>query len=437
MMIPVPLPSPPASPIHPSSSNSASRTHIQSQKPYRSSSVSFSPDATEFESKYSLRYADENQRNFETPLPLGVLGRGQGTQRQRAVRLFSDNVGDVSQMHIVEHLKSSTEASCKLVRQRLGTPMTCDDGQNHIRLLKKAATEERKSQLLAPFSSLKDGGYSDNSNFSDIAADSASVGSLGRFCSSPPIQNQGSCRPWKASEIRSSLPEADLLPSCSTRKQIEMEESTCRRSLSSALSSSQPSPFNLLKTVNRKTTVPPTPNLGRSCFPLQHPSSRLGLDLKKGKKGLSKYEEYVLFLLQNQYVQWRFVNAKAKLAMKARAFSAEKTLAEVSDKVEDLRNSVADKRIELEMLKRMKNLPTILDAQMPFLEDWALLDGEYSASLLGVTEALNNAAMRLPINGDVKVDIRELKEAIDSVTSIFESLSPSIERFLPNVSLML
>ena len=34
---------------------------------------------------------------------------------------------------------------------------------------------------------------------------------------------------------------------------------------------------------------------------------------------------------------------------------------------------------------------------MPYLEEWALLDGDHSSSLLGATEALRASTLRLPV----------------------------------------
>lgn len=40
---------------------------------------------------------------------------------------------------------------------------------------------------------------------------------------------------------------------------------------------------------------------------------------------------------------------------------------------------------------------------MPYLNEWSALEGDYSSSLSGVIKALEDASLRLPINGNVRV----------------------------------
>lgn len=43
--------------------------------------------------------------------------------------------------------------------------------------------------------------------------------------------------------------------------------------------------------------------------------------------------------------------------------------------------------------------------QIPSLEQWTLIEGDYSASLSETTEALVNASLRLPLDVDIKVHV--------------------------------
>lgn len=40
---------------------------------------------------------------------------------------------------------------------------------------------------------------------------------------------------------------------------------------------------------------------------------------------------------------------------------------------------------------------------MPYLDEWTDLEGDYSSSLSGATKALQDASLRLPITGNVRV----------------------------------
>lgn len=44
-----------------------------------------------------------------------------------------------------------------------------------------------------------------------------------------------------------------------------------------------------------------------------------------------------------------------------------------------------------------------LHAQMTYLEEWAIMDWDYSNSLSGATEALKASTLRLPVIGGAKV----------------------------------
>ncbi|ONK81976.1 uncharacterized protein A4U43_C01F34840 [Asparagus officinalis] len=68
---------------------------------------------------------------------------------------------------------------------------------------------------------------------------------------------------------------------------------------------------------------------------------------------------------------------------------------------------------------------------MPYLDNWSSAEEDYSSSLTGVTKALQDASLRLPITGNVKADVKDLKEVFDSIMNIFSCLSPCVQRFVP------
>ncbi|PKU73065.1 protein ENDOSPERM DEFECTIVE 1 [Dendrobium catenatum] len=435
-MIPPSPRSIPSSPIHLSTTSSSIRNQLNNQKT-RVPSVPSSPDASDSESESSSRYADENQHSFVTPLRAIMHGKGQKTHKKCVVRILSDNTRDASLTQNVEQYNSrpNTRVETPIARDRgLGTPRPVLYSQTQFRSMKKTANHEGRSKTLTPFPGLMASSTQKSCSSVDSGTESCSISSLGGLCNSPPIRTQGKCRARKALELRSSMPEADSLPT-SSRKSAEVEELMLRHSLNSGLSICQPNPLNLAKIGSSKTSVQEMCNLGRVFWPPQPPSTRLGLDMKKGKKGSSAKEDVqFLNLLHNQYLQWRFVNAVAESAVKARSNTTERSLSEVSKKLEVLRDAVMEKRMELEKLLRLRKLINFVDVEMPYLEEWALTDGQYSDSLSGTIKALKDASIRLPVIGDVRVDVRELKESIHSATSMIESFSFSIERLSPKAN---
>ncbi|KAL2341455.1 hypothetical protein Fmac_009395 [Flemingia macrophylla] len=108
-----------------------------------------------------------------------------------------------------------------------------------------------------------------------------------------------------------------------------------------------------------------------------------------------------------------------------------KALYSQSMKISEMRDSVNTKRIELQFLRGSKTLSTILEAQIPYLDEWSAMIEEYSVSITEIIQALVNASVQLPTGGNVRVDARELGEALDSAFKIMETMISNIQRFMP------
>ncbi|XP_051133933.1 protein ENDOSPERM DEFECTIVE 1-like [Andrographis paniculata] len=164
-----------------------------------------------------------------------------------------------------------------------------------------------------------------------------------------------------------------------------------------------------------------------------HPSSlvRSGLDSKKGRKASNQQEDlHSLKMLQNHYLLWRHANSKAKASARAQRQEAERKFYSIGSKLSELRDNVKRKRRELETLSRIKALNMIVGAQMPCLDQWANFEEDYSASLLATTDALISSSIRLPVSGEVRVDVGELQEAMSSALKVAELISNNIQRFI-------
>nr|XP_010928987.1 protein ENDOSPERM DEFECTIVE 1 [Elaeis guineensis] len=445
--------------------------HPHPKQHRRTPSIPSSPDATDSEPECSTCFTDENQpmgsvrRSLETPLLSGIQSKDTGTQRKRAVvRLFDENGGERQQpfdhpkpIDVKRRPRPGTPMVYPLDRTSsgtsTGTPRSTYLSQNLQRSTSVGASAARRATprpptpaRVGPFPSEKDGGngrdetcsenYSTVADFSD--SETCSVSSQGGLCESPPLPSHNNCRGRPVSELRSSMPEADLLPTMSARRAVEGssgrqdcgQDPSCRasnplcyRSLNMALSSCPQHPSSLNKSLNR-SLVP--------LKPPQPPTTKFTMELKKGRKVSGRQEDvHMLRLLHNQYLQWRFVNAKAQATVQARRIAAERSLFGLSVKISELQSSVTEKRTELEQLRRRESLLSILKAQMPCLDEWTNLEGDYSSSLSGATKALQDASLRLPIIGNVRADVRELKEVLDSAMHMLESVSPYVGCFLP------
>ncbi|KAK7331207.1 hypothetical protein VNO77_25425 [Canavalia gladiata] len=171
---------------------------------------------------------------------------------------------------------------------------------------------------------------------------------------------------------------------------------------------------------------------GLSLPPVPPQCAKPAVDMRRGKKGSSHQEDvHSLRLLYNRYLQWKFANAKAESTFKAQQIESQKALYSHAMKISEMRDSVNRKRIELELLQRSKTLSTILEAQIPYLDEWSTMEEEYSVSITEATQALLNASVQLPIGGNVRVDVKELGEALNSALRMIETMISNIQRFMP------
>ncbi|KAJ1289101.1 hypothetical protein BS78_02G139300 [Paspalum vaginatum] len=234
-------------------------------------------------------------------------------------------------------------------------------------------------------------------------------------CESPPLLGPASCRSGRlSSELRSSVPES--------AGSARASNPLCYRSLNSALS---------ISTAVGKLTA--------TARPPQPPQGAKAAELKKAaivgsRKVAGKQEDvHQLRLLDNRYLQYRFLNARAHAAAKAKAAAAEKSLYVLEEKIAGLRLSVAEKRSEVERMKREHRLSSVVKAQVPYLVQWGDMEGDHSICLGGATTALHNASLQLPIIGNVNANCGELTEVLKSAAHLLEPLSPCIQNFLPKV----
>ncbi|KAG9448906.1 hypothetical protein H6P81_008871 [Aristolochia fimbriata] len=466
-----------------SSSPHSGDLHLVSAKPYGETqrSVSAQRRILVAAEDHHLPFADHNRpetvRSSDTPFPAGTQGKcALPGQRKRAVKLFKEN-GEQSleSSRPPENAHSGRIVSSRLparVRSRTDTPFATPRSNivslNHSRTLSHAANSEAAKLLQSNLSTVKRNGVqdsgscmrrklpepsddengseesssADNFTMSDFSeAETCSISSQPGICDSPPLPPH-STKIRSIPEIRSSMPERDMLPTVSARflaaernvagDLCRMSSSPCYRSLNSALSNCQQS-FNPAKTISGTAGLS-RPNLGSSiCLPPPHPSQlKLGVDAKKGKPGRNNTEDvHQLKVLSNRYLQWRFANAKAEAVLKNQTAVAEKILHTAVSKISEMRDSVSKKQVELRRLKLMQNLSTILEPQMSYLEEWESLEEDYIGALSGTVKGLQDASIRLPSVGNVKVDLRDLGEALSSAACAMEAICPGVESFQP------
>ncbi|KAK2660150.1 hypothetical protein Ddye_006683 [Dipteronia dyeriana] len=150
-------------------------------------------------------------------------------------------------------------------------------------------------------------------------------------------------------------------------------------------------------------------------------------DVRRGKVGENRVvDAHLLRLFYNRLLQWRFVNARADAALSAQRLIAERSLFNARITTSKLRESVRIKRTELQFMRQNLKLTSILKGQMMYLEESALMDRDYSNSLLGAIEALRASTLRLPVVGGARADVQNVQEAISSAVDVMQAMASSI-----------
>ncbi|KAL9224303.1 hypothetical protein vseg_000352 [Gypsophila vaccaria] len=163
------------------------------------------------------------------------------------------------------------------------------------------------------------------------------------------------------------------------------------------------------------------------CSPWETPSVlSFVVDVRRGNVGENRiFAAHQLRLLYNRHLQWRFVTARAEAALSVQRRNAERNLWNAWITITGRRESVRNKRIQLQLLRQKLKLSSILRKQIPYLEEWSLLDECHSCSMQGAIESLKASTLRLPVVG-VTADVENVKEAICSAVDVMESIASSM-----------
>ncbi|KAJ1268648.1 hypothetical protein BS78_07G150600, partial [Paspalum vaginatum] len=137
------------------------------------------------------------------------------------------------------------------------------------------------------------------------------------------------------------------------------------------------------------------------------------VDARKGKKSAGQIENvHQLRLLNNRYLQWRFVNALSEEA-RSQKNTVESILYSVWKGILTLRDALTITRTNVRHLQQELKLYDILTQQIGYLEQWLALEEECSCTLLEAIAAL-------------KADGVAVRNAISSAVDVMQALSSSI-----------
>ncbi|OEL33497.1 AUGMIN subunit 8 [Dichanthelium oligosanthes] len=150
------------------------------------------------------------------------------------------------------------------------------------------------------------------------------------------------------------------------------------------------------------------------------------VDVRKGKKNAGQIENiHQLRLLNNRYLQWRFVNAHSEDTLSQKN-GVENILYSVWKSILTLRDALTTTRINGQRLQQEQNLYSILTEQIGYLEQWPVLEEESACTVVEAFEALQASTLCLPITSGAKADGVAIRNAISSAVDVMQALSSSI-----------
>ncbi|XP_041028791.1 LOW QUALITY PROTEIN: protein ENDOSPERM DEFECTIVE 1-like [Juglans microcarpa x Juglans regia] len=448
------------SPVISSSSSVSSNSSSPLSKPHRSTSVQ-RPRQRHLDME-PLSCSDENRpgesvqiQSLENSPPWDSRCKASAlpstTHRKQRVKLFKENGGEAEPQHLQQTSKTYYG---KIVSNAFPTPSRPDtpvvtSSVDRDRMMTSSSSRFRRStnnSVTAAAKLLQSSGMSLPAQPS-VPQDLSSTTT--DDSNHNPLVN---CSTRSLPDFRSSMPEADMLPTVSSRllpeknctrgnviasgDSFKFSASPCSRSMNLPLSGSEHSLFHPSKGSDKQAyalsnSYTNSSKMGALCLPPVPPCSKLGIDARKGRKVSTHQEDvHTLKMLHNRYLQWRYANAKAEATIQGRQRESERTLYSLMVKISELYASVKSKRIELGLLQRTKTLSTILETQIPYLEEWSALEEDYSISLQEAIQALLNASIQLPI-GNVTVDTSEVGKALNSAVKVMEIILYNLQSFLP------
>ncbi|KAL6661569.1 hypothetical protein ACP70R_000953 [Stipagrostis hirtigluma subsp. patula] len=151
------------------------------------------------------------------------------------------------------------------------------------------------------------------------------------------------------------------------------------------------------------------------------------IDARKGKKNASQIENvHQLRLLNNRYLQWRFVNAHSEDTLAFQKNNVESILYSVWKSILKLWDAVTMTSIDVRHLQQKLKLYNILKEQIAYLEQWSVLEEENSRTLVEAIDALKASTLRIPVTSGAQAEAVAVKNAISSAIDVMQALNSSI-----------
>ncbi|CAH9121219.1 unnamed protein product [Cuscuta epithymum] len=263
--------------------------------------------------------------------------------------------------------------------------------------------------------------------------------------------------------ITKNRPPSYMAPTLSSSKSLQDPPSRSRRwsSDSGLKKTREDNPSRKAGSLKRSSSVKPAPSSLRRSNPPRgevagihgsytptNPSRvkgvgsffSMGLELLKVKKSSSKTASssssveaenvQSLRMMHNRLLQWRYVNAKSDAVNEKISRDAQKKLIYAEESISKLRQSVVQKKIQLQKQKLEMKLASLLHSQIKQLEDWGDMETKYLSSISMTKDSLHSVVCKVPLIQGAKVDPESTSIALQDASD----LAASIELMLSSLS---
>ncbi|XP_047335647.1 QWRF motif-containing protein 7 [Impatiens glandulifera] len=145
----------------------------------------------------------------------------------------------------------------------------------------------------------------------------------------------------------------------------------------------------------------------------------------KPKRKVSHMQEdefHQFRMANNALLQWRFVNARAKLVTSNTKKTAEETLFDVWVRISLMRNAIVEKRKRVERVRNGMKIMMVLSGQLRLLEEWGKIEAKNIEGVSRLTRKLTGISIRLPLVHGAKGDVLSIYDEMNAAMDVMNDI---------------
>ncbi|XP_043718040.1 QWRF motif-containing protein 7-like [Telopea speciosissima] len=140
-----------------------------------------------------------------------------------------------------------------------------------------------------------------------------------------------------------------------------------------------------------------------------------------------------LRVMHTRLLQWRFVNARSESILAAKKNLAEKKILKVWSRIIHLRNSILEKRLQIQKLKNDIKIIRIINPQIRILNQWEEIEKKNSEAVARIGRKLLASVTGIPLTDAAKADTDSVQNAMLTAMGVMDSIEATITKFISQV----